>query len=272
MGNPNNNNHDIWKKVKEWFCKHRYGMITLAIIVAAFIIPLFIDWAIIGNDIPSHLTNGEWASFLGSFLGGIATMLAVVLTLRHNEKQRLREEKQREEEKKEEKRVYLDLVFHWNSTIKRLRDYETDKAKIVYLFDNEEEIAEFAHCTTMQIINKSKNQIYDVKIRLETTDQKDMPHIYNSTIPIISADELTFIVLPKPTYKVSGGRIVKTLELSAEKPDESVKAITITYRTEAGESIELKVVDQIHYSYSILGNVIMSYSCLSEGKYLVPKS
>ena len=120
--------------VEEKNNKGKYILMIAAIILAAFIIPQFIDWAIFGNGVPSHITNGEWASFLGSFLGGIATMLSVVITIRHTEKQRIRQELIREQEKKEEKRSYLDLIYHSKATIEKLRDYESEKAKTVYYF------------------------------------------------------------------------------------------------------------------------------------------
>lgn len=273
MGNPSNNNHGRWKNIKGWFCKHRYGLIIMAIIAATFLIPLFIDWVIVGNGFPSHLTNGEWASFLGSFLGGIATMLAVVFTLRYNEKQRIREEKRREEEKKEEKRVYLDFVYHWNATIKGLRDYETDKAKNVYMFKDCDMVAEYTHCAVLQINSRSKYRIDNIKIQVETVDQKGEKHSYDSTIPFINSDELTFIVMPKPTYSLSGGRVIKELERpGSEKPEEEVKTVLMQYRTEAKEIINLEIKDQIHYSYSISGIEIMKYSYMPESRYLTPKS
>ena len=272
MENPSNNN-DRWKNIKECFSKHRYGLIILIIIAATFLIPLFIDWIILGNGFPSHLTNGEWASFFGSFLGGIATMLAVVFTLRDNEKQRIREEKRREEEKKEEKRVYLDFVYQWDVTIKGLRNYETDKAKNVYLFKDCDKISEIATCAVLQINNKTKYRIDNIKIQVETVDQKGNKHSYDSTIPFITSDELTFIVMPKPTYTISGGRAVKELERpGSEKPEEEVKTVRMQYQTEARETMHLEIEDQIHYSYSINGKEIMKYSYMSESKYLAPKS
>ena len=200
-------------------------------------------------------------------------MLAVVLTLRYNEKQIIREEKRREEEKKEEKRVYLDFVYHWNATIKCLRDFEKDKAKSVYMFSNCDKISEIATCAVLQINNKSKYRIDHIKIQVDTVDQKGGKHSYDSSIPFIDSDELTFIVMPKPTYTISGGRVIRELDRpGSEKPNEKVKTVHMQYKTEAKEVMHLVITDQIHYSYSVNGMEIMKYSYMAESKYLAPKN
>ncbi len=250
----------------------KYIAVIILIILAAFGIPLFIDRVIFGNGFPSHITNGEWASFLGSFLGGIATMLSVVLTIRYTEKQRVRQELKREDEKRVEKRSYLDLICHWNATMEKLRDYESEKGKTIYYFKNEDAVHDHAHCTLLQLIDRSKYMIKDISIQLETMDQEENKHLYESSIPFIYPEELAFIVMPKATYVISGGRIVKELaESGSEKADETVKTITIRYLTEAGEKIVLVVTDGTQYSYSIQGIEILAYSCKTEGKYIVPK-
>ena len=35
------------------------------------ILPLLLDWCIFNNDYPSNLTNGEWAGFLGGYIGAV---------------------------------------------------------------------------------------------------------------------------------------------------------------------------------------------------------
>ena len=60
----------------------------LFLLVAIGFIFIF-DSFIIGNDIPSNLSNDQWITFLGSYLGGIigggATLIAVLISIRHTQ-------------------------------------------------------------------------------------------------------------------------------------------------------------------------------------------
>ena len=71
----------------------------IAFIGIAFGVPLFLEFFIFRNNFPSELYNDEWASFLGSFLGGLISLVGIYLTIRYTQ----------EENKKE--REYK-IVFH----------------------------------------------------------------------------------------------------------------------------------------------------------------
>ncbi len=49
----------------------------IGFIVLIIAIPFLIDVWIFGNTFPSNIDNQTWASFLGGYLGGIATLVAV---------------------------------------------------------------------------------------------------------------------------------------------------------------------------------------------------
>ena len=78
-------------------------------------IPLLIDVFIFGNAFPSNIDNQAWAGFLGSYLGGIATLVAVFITISDNNKkieiQRQSEKEQLAEQKKYAVRPYLDTRY-----------------------------------------------------------------------------------------------------------------------------------------------------------------
>ena len=59
-------------------------VIGFSILIIA--IPLLIDICIFGNAFPSNIENQAWAGFLGSYLGGIATLVAVFITISDNNK------------------------------------------------------------------------------------------------------------------------------------------------------------------------------------------
>ena len=82
------------------------------ILVIIIVIPLIMDWIIIGNHIPSNISNEAWVGFLGSYIGSLCTMAAVYITIVDNNK-KLREQHDIQEiQDKEQKRLnvrpYLD--------------------------------------------------------------------------------------------------------------------------------------------------------------------
>lgn len=87
-----------------------WSILLLAIL--AVLCPLLLDWFIFGNNVPSSLTNGEWASFLGSYLGAVigggVSLTGIVMTIRftkqENEIERSRQGKL--EKKAQEKELH----------------------------------------------------------------------------------------------------------------------------------------------------------------------
>jgi uncharacterized membrane protein len=53
-------------------------------IASVIAVPIFIDFFVFGNAFPSNIDNQAWAGFLGSYLGGIATLVAVFITISDN--------------------------------------------------------------------------------------------------------------------------------------------------------------------------------------------
>lgn len=66
--------------------KNKKNIFKCAFIVVIILIPIFLDWLIFGNNIYSNLDNSTWASFLGGYLGGIATLIGVYITINENNK------------------------------------------------------------------------------------------------------------------------------------------------------------------------------------------
>ena len=56
------------------------------VIIILLLVPILVDWLIFGNRFPSNITNTEWAGFLGSYLGGVATLIAVFITINDGKK------------------------------------------------------------------------------------------------------------------------------------------------------------------------------------------
>lgn len=66
-------------------------IITLLGIFLIIVIPIIVDWLIIGNNIPSNITNSDWVNFLGGYigaiLGGIGSLIGIVWTIKFTAEQ-----------------------------------------------------------------------------------------------------------------------------------------------------------------------------------------
>ena len=77
------------------------------------LIPLLLDYIVFENNVFCSVSNDGWASFFGSFCGGIATLFAVLLTLEHN-KYEYRQKKEDERTARNEKSaliIFYDFKF-----------------------------------------------------------------------------------------------------------------------------------------------------------------
>lgn len=108
---------NLVKERTEIFTKKSFKYIGLVIfiIILTPAIPVFIDRFIFGNSIPSNISNEAWAGFLGSYLGGIATLVTVFITILNNDR-KLENQKQAEKEAALEQRKlfikpYLDTRY-----------------------------------------------------------------------------------------------------------------------------------------------------------------
>lgn len=61
--------------------------------VVMILIPCILDFFVFGNDLKSNLTNSEWASFLGSYSGSVATLVVLVGTIMYTNYCNKQEEK-----------------------------------------------------------------------------------------------------------------------------------------------------------------------------------
>lgn len=95
----------------------RKVLIAIGFTVLIIAIPLLIDVCIFGNAFPSNIDNQALAGFLGSYLGGIATLVAVFITILDNNKkiaeQKEFEKNQMEQQKKYAIRPYLDTRYNF---------------------------------------------------------------------------------------------------------------------------------------------------------------
>lgn len=69
----------------------KFWLIIAGSLVAAFLIPLGIDWLIIGNSFPSNISNSDWVGFLGGYvgaiIGAIVSLVGIIITIRYTNAQ-----------------------------------------------------------------------------------------------------------------------------------------------------------------------------------------
>ena len=130
-------------KVKLFIYKNRFIFITIGLIISCVILPLGIDRFVFGNSIESNLTNAEWAGFLGSYIGGIATILEVIITIWFTTKENEEKQKQRDKEDLERRKrgikPYLETRCSYVNAVIELS--ENDR---IFVFNKE--ICSSVHC------------------------------------------------------------------------------------------------------------------------------
>ncbi len=97
------------------YLKNIIRMILFA--VSAIIVPLLIDFFVFGNSVHSNINNEAWASFLGSYIGGLCTMAAVFITISYNEKQRKLQQVEQIESDKNRVRLSIRPYIETNCAI-----------------------------------------------------------------------------------------------------------------------------------------------------------
>ena len=67
--------------------KRKYAIYVLLSIAVIIGLPLGIDWLIIGNSFPSHISNSDWVGFLSGYIGSIVSMAGIIITIIYTNKQ-----------------------------------------------------------------------------------------------------------------------------------------------------------------------------------------
>lgn len=68
-------------------------------LIAIFLLPFIIDRFVIGNNVPSNISNSDWVGFLGSYIGAIigalVSLIGIAATIKYtNEQNRIDRELQ----------------------------------------------------------------------------------------------------------------------------------------------------------------------------------
>lgn len=71
------------------------NLLILLVSIGIIILPVVIDWLILGNEFPSNISNSDWASFFGGYIGalvsGIISLVGIAWTIRFTREQNQKE-------------------------------------------------------------------------------------------------------------------------------------------------------------------------------------
>ncbi len=86
-------------------------LIITAFIVIIVLIPCLLDFYVFGNDVKSNATNSELVSFLGSYSGGVATLIALIGTVLYTNYCNKKEEKNNYVRDRENRRIQIQPLL-----------------------------------------------------------------------------------------------------------------------------------------------------------------
>lgn len=71
--------------------KKKFWTLIIGSVIAVVILPLIIDWLIIGNSFPSNISNTDWVGFFGGYIGAligsIISLLGILWTINFTREQ-----------------------------------------------------------------------------------------------------------------------------------------------------------------------------------------
>lgn len=76
--------------------RNRWLWLWLAVgFVLIILVPLAMDWLIIGNSFPSNISNSEWVGFFGGYIGSIigafVSLVGIIITIKHTSSENKRD-------------------------------------------------------------------------------------------------------------------------------------------------------------------------------------
>lgn len=84
--------------------KRTIVLLVLGAIILIIGVPVALDWLIIGNDIPSNISNSDWIGFLsgyiGAIIGGVVSLIGVSMSIKFTKQQFVASKEQYEEQKR----------------------------------------------------------------------------------------------------------------------------------------------------------------------------
>lgn len=147
------------KHIQRFCQKQILLIIILFILFCCIVIPVCLNWLLFFNIKTHNSNDGDWLGFWGSFLGGIiggfATLIGVILTIKKSDMDR-----QREDEKiKEERKPRLIPI---KKSFNIIREFEK-----VYIFNKLDVLRKeyiISDILELKVVNASKESAIDISM------------------------------------------------------------------------------------------------------------
>lgn len=141
----------------------KYIIFILFILIIISIVPICVDYLIIGNGFPSNVDNSDWVAFLGSYIGALigafTTLVGLVITINFTRKQT-----------NEDRRLALAPYLKYDMYKQVALDKKHD-ISILHVIDNNENV--YVNCS-VAIKNVGMGVLIDFKIYNITYDDKSL--------------------------------------------------------------------------------------------------
>lgn len=228
------------------------------------LVPLAIDWLIIGNNMPSNITNSDWVGFLGSYIGSIVgaivSLVGIIVTINFTKRQIQMQNHQYEEKKRLDNIPVLD--FEVEQFIED-EDSESISMDVEYALDNKQEFK--ALTIEFNVYNMGIGAALDLKYAMQIEGEQQDGEFWLTQNRILKSQDsfvqkLTFFV-PKKDYNFKPTLLVYYEDILGNMYCKSV-------------DILIKLKDETSGSFVLIQNQNKGELCLKEerDKYFVFRS
>lgn len=197
--------------------KKKLIVLSIIVLVVIVLLPIAMDWIIVGNAIPSNVSNSDWVGFFGGYIGaliGAATSLGgIVITIRYTNQEN-------KKDRELQVRPYCSLRY---VPTKELTHGEKILGSYMIAFDPKENNGPFIN-GVLYIKNIGLGPAINFKIEVELCDNERKynpvmfartPEVLNSYVTLLQpGDEGTFTLHINQNFdKISKENIISYKEL-----------------------------------------------------------
>lgn len=143
--------------------------VMIASVLTVLVLPLAIDWLIIGNQFPSNISNSDWVDFLGGYIGAIigsiVSLIGIVWTIQFTQK-----------ENKLDRELGVRPLFD----IQFSDGYDTAKAKewlgygFIHVSNNEKNMPNYSGGGILTVKNVGTGPAVNIQVSVTVEEENDV--------------------------------------------------------------------------------------------------
>ena len=148
-------------------------LLILSTIILIVLIPIGIDHLIIGNDIHSNISNSDWVSFLGSYIGSLIgagiSIIGIFMTIKFSEKQAKNDREFMLEMNREERRLSIAPLLLCQTDDKNKHEFDSR-----FIFDLDGEKSNTLFNVMMVITNVGIGDAVDFELNFISYNEETL--------------------------------------------------------------------------------------------------